>query len=143
MAVIVVVERRRLQAAARAVVIEHLQLRFDEHDAFAEAPRDIERCVEDEAAFVIDETGGRAEMRGGESFIKLVGELELHRDDERARSVDVAPTTGILDETDDGDALLPDVDGRETFREVAAEIKRRMRDQMAPRVYVLARSEEH
>src|SRR2546421_10290637 len=77
-------------------------------------------------------------MRGGKSFVELVRELELHRDDERARRVDVAPAPGIFDETDVGDSFLSDVDGRETFAEVAAEIEGRMRDEIARRVNVLA-----
>src|SRR5205085_2892356 len=77
-------------------------------------------------------------MRGGESFIKLVRQLELQRDDERARTVDVAPATGVCDETDHRHALLPDIDGRETFREVAAQIEGRMLDATTCHVNVLA-----
>src|SRR5205085_8898050 len=49
---------------------------------------------------------------------------------------DVAPAARIGDDADGGDALLPCVDGRETFREVAADIEWRRVDEMAGRVYV-------
>src|SRR5205823_637210 len=54
---VVGIERRRRQALTVAVVIDHLQIRFDEHDAFAEAPRDIEGHVDTEAPRVVYEAG--------------------------------------------------------------------------------------
>src|SRR5207249_5017426 len=71
-----------------------------------------------------------------ETFVEFVRQLEGHGDDERAGLIDVAPATGVFDETDVGNSFLPDVDGRESFREVAADVEWRRVDEPTRRVYV-------